>query len=80
MIKSSIALVHIIHVVIAGIMTNLKFRVHNEQLLEGVLHTKDTTNNNSTLGIDISLSLENLREILNHTLSYSLVLLSTQKS
>ena len=80
MFKSCVALVHIIHIVIAGVMTNLQFWVHHKHLLQSVLHTKNATDNNSTLCINICLTLENLREILKHALCYSLVLLSTQES
>ena len=71
-----VVLVHVVHVVLAGIVGNGQARIQDEQLLQGVFHRQDTANDDGALGIDGRLIGEHLGEALVHAARYLLLLLS----
>ena len=76
--QRSVVMVHVIHVVIAGIMGDVELRVHANQLLQSVFHAQNTADNHGTFSVYMRLSLENLGEITHHSFGNLTVLLCTK--
>ena len=79
-IQISVALVHIIHIMLAGIMEDMKFRIHAEHLLQTVLHREDASDNQGASSLDIRITGKNLRESLHHSSGNTLMLESSERS
>ena len=72
--------VHVPHIVLAGIVTNVELRVHGFELLKRIFHREYTTNHDGRLSIHSNITLENFRETLVHSLGNTTMLLSATKS
>ena len=70
-----VGVVHVPHVVLRRIMSDVELGVHEKQLLEGILHGEDAADDDGALGIDVGLALKDFRETLKHAACYLLVLL-----
>ena len=72
-----ISLVHVVHVVIAGIVADTQPRIEHEQLLQRIFHRQDTAYHHSTLGVYHGIARKHLGKPLVHAPGYGLVLLGT---
>ena len=79
-IQVSVALVHIIHIMLAGIMEDMKFRIDTQHLLQTILHREDASDYQSTSGLDIRITGKNLRKSLHHSSGNTLMLESSERS
>ena len=69
--------VHVPHVMVGGIMTDVEQRIHEQQLLQLVLHAKDTADDHRALGIDVGGTFEHLWKTLEHSTGYLSMLQAT---
>jgi len=72
--QTIVCLIHIIHVVHAGIVLNNQLWVKQQQLLQCIFHGKDAANNGCAFGIDGCSSGKNFGKVLIHTACNALVL------
>ena len=73
-IQSLIALIHIVHIMIAGIMEDVELRILAQHRLQTILHGEDAANHHRASGLDIRLANEDIRESFHHSLGDALVL------
>ena len=70
--------IHVVHVVVAGVVTDDELRIEHEQLLQGVLHGEDATDDDGALRIDVGLALSNTCGKRSYMLGDALVLLRSE--
>lgn len=73
-------MIHIVHVVLAGIMEDMELRIHAEHLLQTVLHGEDASDHYRTSCLNIGLASKDLRKSFHHSLGYPLVLNCSERS
>ena len=79
-IQVSVALVHIIHIMLAGIVEDMKFRIHAKHLLQTILHGEDASDYQCASSLDIRLTGKNLRKSLHHSSGNALMLQGAERS
>ena len=77
-VEPSVVLVHVIHVVIAGIMEDVELGIDAQHLLQAVLHGEDTANHHRASCLDVCIAREYLGKSLHHSPCDALVLDGTQ--
>ena len=74
-----VVVVHVIHIVVAGIVTDNELRIAAHQLLQSVLHAENAADDGGAFGVDMRFAGEDFGEILHHACGNLLVLLCAEQ-
>ena len=77
LVEHLVVLVHVVHVVVAGVVGDVELGVDAHQLLQRVLHRQDAAYHHGALGVYIGLALKHLGKPLPHPSGYLAVLLGS---
>ena len=79
-IQVSVAQIHIPHIMLAGIVEDMKLRIHAEHLLQTVLHRENASDYRCASSLDIRITGKDLRKSLHHSSGNALMLQGAERS
>ena len=78
-IQVSISLIHIVHIMLAGIMEDMELRIHAKHLMQAILHREDAADHHRASCLDIRITGKDFRKSFHHSLGNTLMLESSQR-